>query len=168
MGLNGISSLYKVHVQNYFTNLTFMIDIRHTKIGLFIKIGQVMSSRPDFMPSVYIDHFSELQDNVPPYPSDEIRSVLSESLLKHHGLSFDEVFETFADEPLGSASIGQVHAATLTDNFIKLNDGYSSGKEVAVKVMHVDAEDRFRNDFKILKVCFTYSFLFGKKLMKDG
>ncbi len=53
---------------------------------------------------------------------------------------------------LGSASIGQVHAATLTDDFLKLSGGYSGGKEVAVKVMHVDAEERFRNDFKILKV----------------
>jgi predicted unusual protein kinase regulating ubiquinone biosynthesis (AarF/ABC1/UbiB family) len=119
---------------------------------LFIKIGQVMSSRPDFMPSIYIDHFSELQDNVPAYPTDDIKAIISTSLLNHHGLEFDQVFETFADDPLGSASIGQVHAATLTDNFMQLSDGYSGGKDVAVKVMHIDAQDRFRNDFKILKV----------------
>ena len=105
------------------------------------------------MPSVYIDHFSELQDNVPTHPVNETKSELSKSLLKYHGLHFDEVFETFIEEPLGSASIGSVHAATLTNNFLRMNESsYSGGKEVTVKVMHVDAENRFRNDFKLFKV----------------
>lgn len=104
------------------------------------------------MPSIYIDHFSELQDNVPTHPVHEIKATLSKSLYRHHGLLFNEVFDSFIDDPLGSASIGSVHAATLTENFLKLNESFSGGKEVAVKVMHLDAEDRFRNDFKILKV----------------
>ena len=120
--------------------------------GLFIKVGQVMSSRPDFMPSVYIDYFSELQDNVPAYPTDEIKGIISTSLSKHFNLTFHDVFEEFSEKPLGSASIGQVHSALLTDEFFNMNTDYSSGKKVAVKVMHIDAEDRFRNDFKILKV----------------
>ncbi len=72
--------------------------------GLFIKVGQVMSSRPDFMPGIYIDHFNELQDNVPAYPSEEIKSILSASLLQHHGLKFNEVFAKFTEEPLGQDS----------------------------------------------------------------
>jgi len=111
-----------------------------------------MSSRGDFMPNVYVEHFSELQDNVPAHPVEEIKAVVTQSLLLNHGMKFDDVFDTFSDKPLGSASIGSVHAAILTDSFLKLNDSYSGGKEVAVKVMHFDAEDRFKNDFKILKV----------------
>ncbi len=104
------------------------------------------------MPGIYIDYFSQLQDNVSAYPTDEIRTIISSSLSKHFNLTFHDVFEEFAERPLGSASIGQVHAATLTDTFLTMNADYTGGKEVAVKVMHVDAEDRFRNDFKILKV----------------
>ncbi len=114
-----------------------------------------MSSRPDFMPSIYIDYFSELQDNVPGYATHEIKAIISSSINKNFNLTFQEVFEDFDEIPLGSASIGQVHAATLTNKFWKMNvndSSYSGGREVAVKVMHVDAEDRFRNDFKILKV----------------
>jgi ubiquinone biosynthesis protein len=120
----------------------------------------VISSRGDFVPSIYIEHFSELQDNVPTHPVHEIKAAISKSLLRHHGLHFEDVFENFVDEPLGSASIGSVHAATLTDEFLKLNHPeFTSGKEVAVKVMHLDAKDRFRNDFKILRVRhFIFSF----------
>jgi len=119
--------------------------------GLFVKIGQVISSRPDFVPSLYIEHFQELQDSVPPYPSDQIKSVISHSLQQNFGMKFDDVFEEFSDEPLGSASIGQVHEAKLTSNFEKKCYGYIGGPKVAVKVMHLDAEDLFRNDFKTFK-----------------
>lgn len=140
------------------------------KKGLFIKVGQVMSSRPDFMPSIYIDYFSELQDNVPAYATNEIKAIISSSINKHFNLTFQDVFEEFGETPLGSASIGQVHAATLTNEFWKMNvnndSSYSGGREVAVKVMHVDAEDRFRNDFKILKVRYIYNESKKKSVLK--
>ena len=84
------------------------------KIGLFIKVGQVASSRPDFMPHEYIEAFSSLQDKVPPYPGHQMKDIAVESLLHDHGLHFDDIFESFDFLPLGSASIGQVHAASLT------------------------------------------------------
>ena len=169
--------------------------------GLFVKIGQVLSSRADFMPFQYIDLFQTLQDDIPP-PLDEleITEIVRDSLRRNHGLELEEVFEGGRlREALGAASIGQVHKGTLTEDFIqRVNnvnaksedetdfhtttvdvdadagsrystrkekdrnkyDVYEGGREVAVKVMHADAEDRFRNDFKILKVRETYDTIF--------
>ena len=121
-----------------------------------MKIGQVLSSRPDFVPSQYIDLLQTLQDDVPPLDEVEIIDIVKDSLWRDHGLELGEVFEGGQLEGvLGTASIGQVHKATLTEDFFhKVMDGdaYRGRRAVAVKVMHLDAEDRFRNDFKILKV----------------
>jgi predicted unusual protein kinase regulating ubiquinone biosynthesis (AarF/ABC1/UbiB family) len=132
--------------------LALLLEMR----GLFVKIGQVLSSRPDFMPQQYIDQLQSLQDDVPPLNEDEIMDVVREFIWNDHGLDLDEFFEEGKfDGLLGTASIGQVHKATLTQNVydkIVKENGYKGGRVVAVKVMHHDAEDRFRNDFKILKV----------------
>jgi hypothetical protein len=153
--------------------------------GIFIKFGQVLSSRPDFVPSQYIDLLQTLQDNVPPLDEGKIIDIVRDSLWKDHGLELGEVFERGQFEGvIGTASIGQVHKATLTEDFFqrvidatstgeptttrtctsgednlnhdgdydKVADAYIGGRVVAVKVMLPDAEDRFRNDFNILKV----------------
>ena len=141
--------------------------------GLFIKIGQVMSSRPDFIPKQYCNVFNQVQDSVPPWDVKEIESIISDSLRLHDGLAFDDVFDDFEADPIGSASIGQVHEATLKEDFLHSLEGrqngdsgqitrrrnpkrgsYPKGQRVAVKVMHPDAKDRFRNDFRIFKVRF--------------
>lgn len=130
------------------------LDIILNMRGLFIKVGQVLSSRPDFVPLQYVQAFTTVQDSCPSWPSSEIIDVISDSLLINDiGLEFDELFESFESEPLGSASIGQVHKATLTPYSLEIAraSGYKGGSVVAVKVMHLDAFDRFRNDFKIFK-----------------
>jgi len=100
----------------------------------------------------YVDLFSTLQDSVPPWHSNEIKAIVTQSLGRSQGLSFNDVFEDFDDDPLGSASIGQVHAATLAERYFNTHkSSYTGGRQVAVKVMHRDAKDRFRNDFKIFK-----------------
>ena len=70
-----------------------------------------------------------------------------------YGLTFEELFASFEDKPIGSASIGQVHCATLNKKLLEIarKGGYDGGEKVAVKVMHLDAKDRFRNDLKIFK-----------------
>ena len=142
-------SLHETHAPR---TLSLILQMR----GLFVKIGQVLSSRPDFVPSQYIDLLQTLQDDVPPLDEVEIIDIVKDSLWRDHGLELDEVFEGGQLEGvLGTASIGQVHKATLTEDFFhKVMDGdaYRGRRAVAVKVMHLDAEDRFRNDFKILKV----------------
>jgi hypothetical protein len=120
------------------TGLKCILELR----GLFVKIGQVLSSRADFVPRQYVDVFSELQDSVPPWEKERVVSIVRDSLMSCQGLKIDDVFESF-DEVLGSASIGQVHKAKLTPKF--------GGEIVAVKVMHPNAETRFRNDFKLFR-----------------
>jgi aarF domain-containing kinase len=124
------------------TGLNVILDLR----GLFVKIGQVMSSRADFIPRQYIDVFHTLQDAVPPWSIESVEEIIRDSLDTCQGLQLEEVFDSI-DEVLGSASIGQVHKAKLT-----------SGKTVAVKVMHPNAEKMFRDDFKVSKTYFVNDF----------
>ena len=128
----------KLHELHAPTGLKCILELR----GLFVKIGQVMSSRADFVPRQYVDVFSELQDSVPPWEKERVQKIVQQSLMDSQGLEIEDVFESF-DEVLGSASIGQVHKAKLTPKF--------GGEIVAVKVMHPNAETRFRNDFKIFR-----------------
>lgn len=130
-------------------------DIMTQFRGLFVKFGQVLSGRADFMPRQYIEAFTSLQDDLPPKPFEEIKNIVQESLYEiDDNLTFDEVFESFDESPLGTASIGQVHAAVLSSRLYNITTNkafYKEIPEVAVKVMHPSAQDQFRNDFKIFK-----------------
>lgn len=134
--------LHEMHAQD---SLDIILELR----GLFVKIGQVMSSRADFVPRQYCDKFASLQDAVPPWPKDRVEAIVRESLRETQNRAMTDVFESFG-EVLGSASIGQCHQATLTPEFASIGK-YRGGKNVAVKVMHSDAEKRFKNDFKIFR-----------------
>ena len=115
------------------------------------------------MPKEYVDLFTALQDSVPAQPGHEVKEIISMSLYQEHGLVFDDVFDSFEEIPLGSASIGQVHRARLSDKFLQkvrlsnldtssdVTYSYSGDETVAVKCMNFDAEDRFRIDLKIFK-----------------
>jgi ubiquinone biosynthesis protein len=101
----------------------------------FVKLGQVLSVRPDILPEDVLKEFQTLQDRVEPMSLAEVRRIVEGEL----PLPFDEVFESFDDEPLGSASIAQVHRATLV-----------GGQVVAVKVQRSGIERRIRSDLHIL------------------
>ena len=75
----------------------------------FIKLAQLLSSRPDLITSRYADEFKKLQDKVPPFSVEEAKRTI-ESELK---ISMDNVFAYFNDTPIAAASIAQVHNATL-------------------------------------------------------
>lgn len=140
----------------------YVFDALHTKYsqpsldvilhlrGLYVKIGQILSSRPDFMPKQYVEKFSELQDSIPQLPLSEIESIVRMSLKKEKGLNYDDVFEFMDPIALGSASIGQVHKAVIRDQWVKAI-GTRKQKFVAVKVMHPGAKQRFTYDFQVFR-----------------
>ncbi len=87
---------------------------------IFVKFGQVLSTRRDLLPEDLADELAKLQDDVPPFPAAQARALVE----KAFGRPIDEVFARFDTEPVASASIAQVHFAQLKD-----------GREVAVKVL---------------------------------
>jgi ubiquinone biosynthesis protein len=102
----------------------------------FIKIGQLLATRPDLVPDRYVTELKKLYDKTTPSPYDEVRAVVRSEL----GRDIEQVFATFEAEAIASASIGQVHRATLKD-----------GTKVAVKVQHVGIEEAMELDFEILR-----------------
>ncbi len=101
----------------------------------FIKLGQVLSTRPDLIPAEYLDELAELQDNVPPFSFAEVEDIF----LAETGKKPTELFQKFEEQPLAAASIGQVHRGRLQD-----------GNEVVVKVQRPDIEKIIAVDLEIL------------------
>ena len=101
----------------------------------YIKLGQILSTRPDLIPVEFIGELARLQDKVPPYPYEEARRIVEREL----GKALPEVFDSFDEEPLASASIGQVHRARLLD-----------GEAVAVKVQRPGIRRIIEVDLEIM------------------
>ena len=102
----------------------------------FVKFGQIVSSRRDLVTDeVLSSSCCKLQTQVPPFPAAEAKAIVAEQL----GRPISEVFKSFNDKPVGSASIAQVHAAHLTD-----------GTKVAVKVQRPNIEDVIELDLAVL------------------
>lgn len=107
--------------------------------GFYVKTGQVLSTRVDLFSEPYTRKLRVLQDSLPPVPGDEIRQVVSDELTG--GRDLREIFREFDTEPLGTASIAQVHRAVLND-----------GRRVAVKVLRPNGEGILRGDIANLKI----------------
>lgn len=101
----------------------------------FVKLGQMLSTRPDLLPPAYLAELSQLQCQVPPEPWEDIRARLTEEL----GGEPETLFAEFSREPLAAASLGQVHRATLT-----------TGEKVVVKIQRPSAEATVRADLDII------------------
>jgi len=107
--------------------------------GLFIKVGQLISIMTNFLPEEFRRQLEGLQDHVPPRPYADIEARIREEL----GHGPDEAFASFERRPVASASIGQVHKATLP-----------TGEAVAVKVQYPDIDQIVRSDLKTLRRIF--------------
>lgn len=101
----------------------------------FIKLAQILSSRPDLITSHFANEFKKLQDEVPPFPALEAKRIVEEELK----MPLDKIFLEFEDKVVAAASIAQVHRAKLTD-----------GSEVIVKVQRPDIKDQIETDIGIL------------------
>jgi ubiquinone biosynthesis protein len=101
----------------------------------FIKLGQILSTRPDLLPDVYISELKRLQDNVPPASWEAIRLLIEVEL----GDCIESLFASIDPEPLAAASIGQVHAGVLHD-----------GRQVVIKVQRPGIQPIIEEDLSIL------------------
>jgi ubiquinone biosynthesis protein len=104
--------------------------------GLFIKVGQLISILTNFLPAEFRQELEGLQDQLPPRPFDEIAARIRAEL----GASPDELFEDFDRTPIATASLAQVHVATLAD-----------GRRVAVKAQHPDIDRIAREDLDTIR-----------------
>ncbi len=101
----------------------------------FVKLGQVLSTRPDLIPLAFIKELTKLQDEVPPFPYSEVREIIRAETGKFP----EELFESFDENPLAAASIGQVHSARLKD-----------GTDVVVKVQRPRIKKTIEIDLEIM------------------
>ncbi|MDT7569851.1 MAG: ubiquinone biosynthesis protein [Actinomycetota bacterium] len=101
----------------------------------FIKLGQLMSTRVDLLPAPYTDALSRLQDDVEPFPYDEVERIVVDEL----GVDLSHAFAFFDPKPLAAASLAQVHRATLP-----------SGREVVVKVQRPGIRKQIADDMAAL------------------
>ena len=105
---------------------------------VFIKFGQMLSTRRDLLPQDIADELAYLQDKVPPFDSQDAQRIIKQAL----GIrQFDELFSEFEEQPLASASIAQVYAAKLKRD----------GKDVVIKVLRPDIEATIDADLELLQ-----------------
>ncbi len=116
---------------------------------IFVKFGQMLSTRRDLLPTDIADELAKLQDQVPPFPSE----IAVAELERVYGKPVDQVFATFSREPVASASVAQVHFGTLPD-----------GRNVAIKILRPGIEPIINHDLALLDA--AASLL--EKLWPDG
>ncbi len=107
----------------------------------YIKLGQVLSTRPDLLPPAYIQELENLQDSVPAMPLDEVEKTIEAEL----GARISKLFATFDPNPLGSASLGQVHASQLRD-----------GRDVVVKVQRPGIREQLADEIEFFRELASY------------
>src|SRR4051812_9389075 len=106
------------------------------KLGpTYIKLAQLLSTRPDIIPPVYADALARLQDHVEPFSYDEVEKILTEEL----GVRLSKAFERIDPKPIAAASIGQVHHAVLR-----------GGREVALKIQRPGIREQVMDDLEAL------------------
>lgn len=130
----------KIHVRNAQRILKSILKLK----GLYIKVGQMISIMTTFLPAPLTQALEGLQDSVPARPYEDIEKRFVEEFSK----TPLEVYKSFDPKPLASASLGQVHVATL-----------HNGNKVAVKVQYPEIEETLRIDLKILRRIFGFLHL---------
>jgi len=120
---------------------------------IFVKFGQVLSTRRDLLPPDIAEEFARLQDRVPPFPSETAMAIIERA----YGRPLSAVFESFEREPVASASIAQVHFATLRDR-------QGQVREVAVKVLRPGMLSVIDKDLALMRTMAVWL----ERLSNDG
>ena len=126
---NNEKSRVQIQRARWFTNQLIKLG------SAFIKIGQLLSARPDLIPNTWIQELSKLQDQVPNFSFEQVEETIRDEL----GTKFNEI-DQIISEPVGSASLAQVHRATLKD-----------GKKVVFKVQRPNLKELFIIDLGIMQ-----------------
>ena len=113
-----------------------MLKLCEQNGGCFIKVGQHIATLKNLLPEEYVNEFKVLHSNAPKMDMEDIRAVIREEF----GADPDEIFDDFDEEPLGTASLAQVHKAKLK----------KTGEEVAVKVQHRCVQQHFDGDIQTM------------------
>ena len=104
---------------------------------IYVKLGQILSTRRDLIPEDIADEFAKLQDNVAPFPGEIARKIIEDA----YGCNISDVFLKFNEVPLASASVAQVHSVTLKD-----------GRDFIIKVIRPGIEKLIRKDLDLLQL----------------
>ncbi|HQR32555.1 MAG TPA: AarF/UbiB family protein [Blastocatellia bacterium] len=143
LSLLGLDRFLPIHRESFgeTSNNQSLTPPQHIRLAMeelgpaFIKLGQLLSTRPDLLPPEYLLELAKLQDDAPPFDTDLAIEVIESELNQ----SVKEVFANFDRQPLAAASIGQVHAARLLD-----------GSDVIVKVRRPNVVEQIEEDLEIL------------------
>lgn len=130
-------SIFSAH--NFYSNGLTPVEMRTTLEDLgptYVKIGQIMSSRPDLLPESYCKELEKLRQTFKPLAPEIVRAIIEDET----GKKIEDIYSEFRDEPLGSASIGQVHYCVLKD-----------GTKVVTKVQRPMIAESMVKDFVLLK-----------------
>lgn len=127
--------LYLVHRQQ---SRGIRIRLAIEKLGpIFIKFGQILSTRPDMLPDDIVTELAKLRDQVPPFPGKQAVAIIE----KNFNAKINTVYKTFSEIALASASVAQVHSASL-----------HTGEEVVVKIIRPGIGKRIKKDIDLLKL----------------
>jgi aarF domain-containing kinase len=133
----------KIWDEQHAAGATKLADTIASLKGFYVKTAQIISSRADLFPEQYTQALSGFTDNLDPMSPALAKAVVIQELL-NPGETFQDVFSEFDDEPLGSASVAQVHRAVLTEK-------YGGPREVAVKIQRPSIESKLMGDIANLK-----------------
>ena len=122
---------------------------------VFVKLGQTLSTRPDLLPDDIASELTKLQDQVPAFDADESINIIRQA----YGDDFDSIFESVETQPLASASVAQVHAATLVEGLSIAGQNGISNRNVIIKVLRPGIESVIESD---LTVMYTFAGLLQK------
>ncbi|CAF1564348.1 unnamed protein product [Rotaria sp. Silwood1] len=115
----------------------YVLNVVLHQRGVYIKLGQIASTRPDIVPKPYLKKFAQLQDGVPAQSGEYARQMIEQAFDK----PLEDIFSEFNPKPVGAATIGQAHEARLK----------GSNKEVIIKIQYPEVRRLFELDFSTLK-----------------